>query len=349
MTAPGSGILNAALFTRFVRRRNFAGFPFCVSASPDAFSLLLARARDHAREGFGAGVRLADCPPEALGLYREQGLLPERPVSFAGKRDFKMLFPGDSAGEHALFGEVEHWTHVTTYTGTPSAPGVAGMPDPKGNAVVIPAEAGTPPGHLWARSSAYGYLTSNPAFAGTGLQVEAGLHLPVLARERRIHAVQKALGAMGYDLEPLSLRTPGSAESGHFRLLSRGGMDLPEETLYTNFAAKAKSVLAAENRALEQWHTREPNRLEDHVHRALRLLQEARRMEYAELLSLVSYARIGVYLGILPENSREPLEALRVRTQPFHAREGLIEPDFEAENRERAQRARRLSSGIHPL
>jgi hypothetical protein len=332
MTARANGDLNAPLFTRFVRRRNFAGFPFCVSASPDTCALLMARARDYAREGFRAGVRLADCAPAALGLYREQGLLPERPVSFEGKRDFKMLFPGVADGEHALFGEVEHWTHVRFF---------AGMPGPE-------AAGGTGAGP-WARSATYGFLTSNPAFAGTGLQLEAALHLPVLALERRIHAVQKSLGAMGYDLEPLSLRTPGSAESGHFRLLSRGGMDLPEEVLHARFAAKAESVLAAESRALEQWHTREPNRLEDHAHRALRLLQEARRMEYAELLSLVSYARIGVYLGILPENLREPLETLRVRGQSFHVRASLSDAASEAENKARAESAREILSGIQPL
>ena len=334
--------MNTPLFTRFVRRRNFAGFPFWVSASPETCGTLAARARDYAEaqtkgtEGFGAGVRLADCAPETLGLYREKGLLPERPVSFDGKRDFKMLF--HRAGEFALFGEVEHWTRVNL---------VAGLPDPHVNGVTSPPNTASE--IPFAKSSSYGFLTSNPAFAGTGLQIEAGLHLPVLALERRIHIVQKSLGAMGYDLVPLSLKTPGFAESGYFRLLSRGGMDLPEETLYSNFAAKAGSVLSAEKGALEQWHARESNRLEDHVHRALRLLQEARRMEYAEVLSLASYTRIGVYLRILPENLRELLETLRLQTQPFHVRAELSEVSDEAENRARADFSRKLLSGIQPL
>jgi hypothetical protein len=329
---PESGPRARVLFTRFVRRRNFRGFPFWVSASPETCAQLAQRARAFAAaQGLAPGIHLADCPPSDIGLYREREMLPERPVSFEGKRDFKMVFPGATATEHALFGEVEHWTHVHL---------VAGMPGSIVNDATDP--------QTFSHSAAYGFLTSNPSFAGAGLQVEAALHLPALAAGHRIPAVQRALGAMGYDLQPLSLRTAGFAESGYFRLLSRGGMDLPEETLYEHFAAKTDRVLAAENGVLERWLERDPNRLEDRVHRALRLLQEARRMDYAELLSLTSFARIGVYLGILPENSLDSLEALRVRAQPFHL--GVKHPEVAPEtlDRLRADLSRGLLTEIQP-
>jgi hypothetical protein len=355
---PATGLSAAArgrvLFTRFVRRRNFAGYPFWVSASPEACSALSARAREYATaEGFDTGVRLADLPPDKLGLHREGNILPEHPVAFAGKRDFKAVFTGTRPGEYALFGEVEHWTRLHIVA---DAPGIEAMP---ATIPVHPPFLETP----FARSATYGYLTSNPTFAGAGLQIEVALHLPALAADRRpgqglpaVQQLQRALGAMGFDLQPLSLRTPGSAESGYFRMTSRGGMDFPEELVYEHFAVKADIVLTVEAEALARWHRTDPNRLEDRVHRALRLLQEARRMEYSELLSLTSFARIGTYLGIFPEKLRFLLETLRLEAQPFHLRHRLEDPEFsgggpasEALEPARAALARRLTTGVEPV
>jgi protein arginine kinase len=337
------------LFTKLVRRRNFAGFPFWISCAPETCEALAARARARAAaEGLDAGLHLADQAPAALAALREREILPERPVSFAGTRDFKRVFmgqPESGASTHALFGEVEHWTRAHL---------VAGLPDASVIHATRPPDFSAP--GVFSHSKTYGWLTSNPAFAGTGLQIEAGLHLPALAAARRVAPVQKALAALGYELRPLSLRTPGTAESGHFRLLSRGGMDLPEETLYEEFAARTKSVLAAESGALAEWHQRETNLLEDRVHRAWRLLQEARRMEHGELLSLISFARIGVYLGVFPENSKELLEDLRVRAQPHQS--GIDRPEAvpetgdaasETPEKRRADLARKLLAGIQPL
>jgi len=347
--------MNRALCTRLVRRRNFAGFPFLASASPEACAALAKLAADTAAaQGFEAGILLAECPPAMLGRLREQDFLPERPVTFPGIRPFKSLFRKSVTSEHVLFGETEHWTHVHTLPGLP--------------AFVPQDTAAHPP---FARSATYGFLTSQPAFAGTGLQIEAALHLPalaVLAGNGRpgpgmpgLLEVQRALGAQGFDLRPLSLKTPGCADAGYFRMISRGGMDFPEETLYEHFAAKANHVLAVEAGALEQWRKRDPNELEDRVYRALRLLQEARRMEHSELLACVSQARMGVYLGLFPVKLLDLLETLRVEAGPFSLRNGVntgteSETDGGASSEApfslevaRAVLARRLLAGIQPL
>jgi protein-arginine kinase len=88
--------------------------------------------------------------------------------------------------------------------------------------------------------------------------------------------------------------------------------------LYRRFASKAAALLAAETGAWERWNAREGNLLIDRMHRGLRLLQEARRMDFAELLFLSSFARAGVYAGIFPVSLPARLEELRVKAQPFH-------------------------------
>jgi hypothetical protein len=304
------------LFTRVIARRNFSGFPFWVSCTPETCTLLAARAREYAAAaGFGAGVRLADLAPETIGLLRERMRLPERPATFPGKRDFKMIFAGRDGAEHALFGETEHWTQIRTLTGLPTAQETTFLLESQ---LAQEDERERTGGPEFSRSPGWGLLTSDPSFAGSGLQFEAGLHLPALTAARKMPQVQQAMAAMGFELQPLSLRDPGAAEAGYFRLLSRGGMDLTAEGLFGRFEGKTIRLLAAETSAWERWRTREPNLLEDRMHRALRLLQEARRMDLAELLFLTSFARAGAYAGIFPASLLPRLEELRIKARPFH-------------------------------
>jgi hypothetical protein len=301
-----SGVSARILYTRFVRRRNFTGFPFWVSCPPETCSQLAAQARDFAAgAGFSNTVVLSDCGPESIGLFRERRWLPERPVTFPGKRDFKLLFRGSDPKEHALLGEIEHWTQIRVRPGLPDA---------------VEPSPGLDTAGLFSHSPGYGFLASNPAFAGSGLQLECAVHLPALVARHRVQTAQQALNALGMELQPLSLRTPGTAEAGFFRILSRGGMKFSEEQGYARFAGRVKYLLDTEMEALEKWQEKEKNRIEDQVHRSLRVLQEARTLDYGELLGLVSFSRLGAYLGRFQAPLLSKLEDLRVRTQPFHLR-----------------------------
>ena len=307
-TPEPSSLHARVLFTRSIRRRNFTGFPFWVSCPPEICSEVVTQARAFAgTTGFSTPTILANQSPEAIGFFRERQWLPERPITFPGKRDFKLLFLGSDPAEHALVGEVEHWTQIKVRPGLPEA-------------VDIP----TTPGLMeidgpFCHSPGYGFLTSNPTFAGSGLQLEWGVHLPALVSSRRIQSVQQAMNALGLELQPLALRIPGAAEAGFFRVLSRGGMKFPEEALYQRVADRVKSVLTTETEALEKWLEKDKHRLEDRVFRSIHLLQEARHLDYTEFLELCSFVRVGVYLGRFPASLLPKLEELRIITQPFHA------------------------------
>jgi hypothetical protein len=303
-----------ALFTRVIVRRNFSGFPFWATCAPETCARLTERAVAHAAtRGLGAGTLLANLAPGVLGILRERMQLPERPASLPGNRGFKRLFTGNNPADHALFGETEHWTRVRTHPGLLAA--AESRPF-----LTLEDQEEREGGPVFCHTPEWGFLTSDPSHAGTGLQFEAGLHLPALTAARKVAQVQQALAAMGCELQPLSLRHPGSAEAGFFRLLARGGPGISPEDAHRRFTEKTGAVLAAETEAWTRWNGREPLALADRMHRALRLLQEARRMEFAELLLLASFARGGVYAGIFPASLLSRLEELRVKAQPFHIR-----------------------------
>jgi protein arginine kinase len=205
-----------------------------------------------------------------------------------------------------LVGEVEHWTQIRVQPGLPKTL------DTPVTAELLQAEGS------FCHSKAYGFLTSHPGYAGSGLQIECGLHLPALTALLRMPQIQQALNAMGFELHPLSVHIPGTAESGFFRIASRGGMEFPKENLYHRFVEKVKSVLAVEKEALEQWQEREKKRLEERIYRSLRSLQDARTLDYSEFQTFLSFARVGVYLRYFPGKLLSCLEELRVRLQPFH-------------------------------
>jgi protein-arginine kinase len=304
LPSPGEDRPPGLLFTRSVRLRNFAGLPFWVSASAEACARITERAQARAAaRGFGEDLRLTELSANARGVLRERGLLPGNPAAFDGKRDFKRLFLGADARAHALLGEAEHWIEVRVSAGF--AAGAADSPDALDESA-------------FSRSPEYGTLTSDPGFAGLGLRLEAGLHLPGLVAERGIAAAGRALGVLGFELQPLALRVAGCAEAGFFRLLSRGGLGLTEAELREHFAAKTGRLLDAEAAALERWRARDPGRFEDAAHRAAGLLRSAARAEYAELLSWISRVRAGRRAGWLGDVPETALEALRVRAQPHH-------------------------------
>jgi hypothetical protein len=258
-----------------------------------------ARARNQGLEILEPG----DYATQALALFREREWLPERPVNFPGKREFKRLALDPSGKRWIRIHEVEHWTEVSSHAGLPK--------NWDGDPILGSDEN-------WETLAPFGTLTSQPEFAGLGLRFEVLLHLPALTALGKMQSALQAADALGCRLQPWSPQRGGGWEAGYARLCSIGGMNFSIEDHWSQFRTKVERFLAVEMEAMEFWTRQRKPQLEDRVARAAEMLKAARRLGYAEGLSLAAHVRIGTYMGILPETWLNRMEDARVRTQPGH-------------------------------
>lgn len=302
---------SAVVLTRLLAFRNFAGFPFPASATPNqcaaAADLALAWA---ARAGYPAAVPLAACPPRAVRLLREREILPWRAVAFPGKKGFKHLAAAPDGSAWALVNEVEHVTLGRVHAGSP-APAEA----------AFPAAGLDPEGAGWARSPRFGYLASDPGRIGPGIAIEQVIHLPGLAMARELPAARNyclAAGLAFAPAQPLAGSFPGPADAGLFRIASRGRLGRSPAEAYAAHLDAVRPVLLREAEMRRECLARHPERLAARVRGALERLSGAPSLSYPELLAAGSFARLGAALGLARPEIGRILESLRVTAASGH-------------------------------
>jgi protein arginine kinase len=314
----GNGEVSPAIIlTRVLSFRNFAGFPFVVSAPPNACAAVADQALDRIARFTGPpqeALRLADLPPRAIRALREREILPQRAVAFPGKKGFKYAAVARDAASFILVNEVEHMTFGRIFPGAPSAEAFASMYGP-------PEEE---PAHSpWAWSPAFGYLASDPNRIGPGLAVELIAHLPGLALSRQLPAARNFLAASGAGFLPAGVRqadsgSAGSAEAGLFRLIFRGRLGQNAAQAYASVLGIAEPVLRREHVARRSCLETHRKRLEVRMHQSVRTLTGSKSLTYANLLAAASFARLGAGLGMLNPQIAGILEELRVRAGSGH-------------------------------
>ncbi len=305
--------MDAVILTRTLAYRNFAGLPFVVSAPPNACAAAADKALNLISKAGGQTVwRLADLPQRAIRLLREREILPLRSASFPGKKSFKYLAASSDGSSWTLVNEVEHITMGRLLPGCP-VPGD----------FVAPAPESDPARTLWAWSSGLGYLASDPSRIGAGLAVESVVHLPGLALSRQLAHARNYLAACGVGFLPAASpsphsASPGAAEAGLFRLISRARLGEGVSEAYNSFLGAVQPVLRREYEARRRCAEKHHKRLEARVRKSLQRLIEATAMTYADFLSQSSLARLGAGLGILSPQIPGILEELRLTAGSGH-------------------------------
>ena len=163
----------------------------------------------------------------------------------------------------------------------------------------------------------FGYLTSCPTNAGTGLRASVLIHLPGLVLTKEINKVLQGLTQVGLTFR--GLYGEGSEVVGNFfQLSNQTTLGKTEDELIDHLGKIVRQVVEYEEQAREVLLRTAPDEVEDKTWRAYGLLKHARRLSFEETMNLLSGVRLGVGLNLLPGPGVYTLNKLLIYTQPAH-------------------------------
>jgi protein arginine kinase len=179
----------------------------------------------------------------------------------------------------------------------------------------------------------FGYLTSCPTNAGTGLRASVLIHLPGLVLTKEIAKVLQGLSQVGLTFR--GLYGEGSEVVGNFfQLSNQTTLGKSAEDLLDHLAKIVRQVIQYEEQAREVLQRDAPTVIADKVWRAYGLLRYARSLSLEETMNLLSGVRLGVGLNLITDLSVYTLNKLLVFTQPahlaLHTERPLTDPDLPA-------------------
>lgn len=163
----------------------------------------------------------------------------------------------------------------------------------------------------------FGYLTSCPTNAGTGLRASVLIHLPGLVLTKEINKVLQGLSQVGLTFR--GLYGEGSEVIGNFfQLSNQTTLGKSESELLEHFGTVVRQVIAYEGQAREVMMESAPAEVEDKVWRAYGLLRYARGLSFDETMNLLSGVRLGAALNLIPGVRVYTLNKLLIFTQSAH-------------------------------
>ena len=148
------------------------------------------------------------------------------------------------------------------------------------------------------KDSEFGYLTSCPTNAGTGLRASVMLHLPAITIAGSINPLLKWAANLGMTVR--GLYGEGSKASGAlFQLSNQITLGASEEDILSRLNAAACSLISEERRISAELFEKNEFEMKDRALRSLGILKNAYMIPSSEALSLVSNVCMGANAGII--------------------------------------------------
>lgn len=163
----------------------------------------------------------------------------------------------------------------------------------------------------------FGFLTSCPTNAGTGLRASVLMHLPALVLTKEITKVLHALGQVGLTFR--GLYGEGSEVLGNFfQVSNQTTLGKSEQDLIDQLDHVVRRVIQHEAEARRVLVRDAHSATLDKIWRAYGLLRYARSLSFTEMMNLLSAVRLGVSLKLLPDVRVYTLNKLMIFSQPAH-------------------------------
>jgi len=169
----------------------------------------------------------------------------------------------------------------------------------------------------YAYNSRFGFLTSNPAYSGTGLLIRLILHIPAI-----IHSGELAeLLEKEYEEEILAVGIQGSSSEmiGDIIVAQNScTTGVTEEYLLTSLRMWATKAVVAEVNARKKFKAEGNKAIKNKIARALGLLTHSYQLETIEALNALSLVKLGVELGWIQGGEKLNFNELFFNTRRAH-------------------------------
>jgi protein arginine kinase len=189
-------------------------------------------------------------------------------------------------------------------------------------------------------SSQYGYVTACPTNLGTGLRASAMMHLPALVIAGQMEKIVRAVNQLGMVVR--GLFGEGSDASGSmFQISNQTTLGEAEDDIIKRLNGVLQSIIDHEINAREKLLEADSHKLFDKIGRAYGILRHSHQMSSSEAMNLLSLLRLGIDLGVFPDESRGPVDRLFIEAQPGHVLHAAGKDSLESTERDML-RARHL-------
>ncbi|WP_079504299.1 protein arginine kinase [Mesobacillus jeotgali] len=167
----------------------------------------------------------------------------------------------------------------------------------------------------YAFDEKFGYLTSCPTNAGTGLRASVMMHLPGLVLTQQMNRIVPAINQLG--LVVRGIYGEGSEALGNiFQISNQITLGKSEEDIVDDLKSVVSQIISQERSAREALAKTSNIQLEDRVFRSYGTLANSRIIETKEAARCLSDLRLGIDMGYIKNISKSILNELMILTQP---------------------------------
>lgn len=161
----------------------------------------------------------------------------------------------------------------------------------------------------------FGYLTSCPTNAGTGLRASCMIHLPSLVYTGYVNNIFQAVSQIGLTVR--GLYGEGTSALGNiFQISNQTTLGESEEEIIQKLKNVVIQIIEKEREIRNNLFISKKYEVEDKVYRALGILKYGRIMSTKEAMALLSDVKMGVEMGIIEDVNAKDIKKLMVLIQP---------------------------------
>ena len=167
----------------------------------------------------------------------------------------------------------------------------------------------------FAYDEKYGYLTSCPTNAGTGLRASCMVFLPALSSARMIQKLMEELGKYGVTIR--GIYGEGTKSLGSiYQISNQKTMGNSESEIIENLKRIVSQVVKQERKRREYMLSVNADELEDQVFRSYGVLKYARQISSDDAMTLLSQLKFGKDSGLVRFDREFNIHKLMMGVQP---------------------------------